>query len=131
MNILFVCNGNVARSQEAELFFNKLSKKNHAVSAGVNVEVGKPIDPLVVSVMEEIGFLMQSSVRKTANKHMVDNADLIISFMSYDELPEILQAHPNMRYWNVLDPRHQPIMFHRGVRDQIKKQVEELVREIQ
>ncbi len=130
MNVLFVCNGNVARSQEAELFFNQLSKNNHAVSAGVDVKVGKPIDPIVVAVMDEAGYSMQDSVRKFADESLVDKANLVISFKPYDELPVILQKHENVRYWNVLDPQHQPIEFHREVRDQVKMLVEELVQEI-
>ena len=38
MKVLFVCNGNVGRSQAAEAYFNRLSKKNTAISAGINTE---------------------------------------------------------------------------------------------
>ena len=50
MNVLFVCNGNVARSQEAEIFFNTLKEKDDTIarSGGINVKLGKSIDPLVI-----------------------------------------------------------------------------------
>jgi len=129
MNVLFICNGNVARSQEAELFFNTLSKKNHAQSAGINVEVGKPIDPLVTEVMDELGYSMEHAERKFADEALVDVADLIVSFKPFDELPDSIRQRENIRYWNVPDPQHQPTEFHRKVRDTIKRNVEELVKE--
>lgn len=130
MNILFVCNGNVARSQEAEIFFNDLSKNSHALSAGVNVKLDKPIDPIVVTVMGEVGYSMKDCTRKFADESMIKEADLVISFKPHDELPVILQRHVNVRYWNVLDPQHQPIEFHREVRDQVRKLVKDLIEEI-
>lgn len=130
MTVLFVCNGNVARSQEAEVFFNATSKLNRSLSAGINVTAGRPLDPLVVQVMSEAGYSMSDSVRKFADEKLVNAADLIISFKSYDELPEIIQQHTNVRYWAIADPRRQSIEFHRRVRDQIKAKVDKLVEEL-
>ena len=130
MNVLFVCNGNVARSQEAAIFFNDTSNLNYAQSAGVNVKAGKPIDPLVVSVMQELNYSMQDCYRKYADDSLINVADLVISFKPYSELPLALQSHPNIRYWDVADPQHQSIDFHREVRDSIKSKVDELVDEI-
>lgn len=130
MNILFICNGNVARSQEAEAFFNSHTGSNHAASAGVNVKVGKPLDPLVVEVMSEEGYSLDNSFRKYAEKELVDSADLIISFKPKDELPEVVLAHSNIRYWDVPDPQHQPIEFHRQVRDSVKAEVNKLIEAI-
>lgn len=132
MKILFVCNGNVARSQEAELFFDILKNDEQSVaeSAGINVKLGKPIDPLVIEVMNEIGYDISKAHRKFINEKMVENADLVISFKPKDELPEYLQSHKNIRYWNVVDPQHKPIEFHRQVRDSVRKKVEDLVEEL-
>lgn len=130
MNVLFICNGNVARSQEAVIFFNNASKLNHAQSAGVNVKEGKPIDPLVISVMQELNYSMQDCYRKYADEKIIDDADLIISFKLYHELPVHVQSHSNVRYWEVADPQHQSIDFHREVRDSIKLMINELVSEI-
>lgn len=114
MNYLFICNGNVARSQEAEAFFNakKTSEADTAQSAGINVKLGKPIDPLVVEVMNEIGYDVSGAVRKFVDEDMVADSDKIISFKPVEELP---------------DPQHQPIEFHRAVRDNIAARVLNLV----
>lgn len=130
MNVLFICNGNVARSQEAAIFFNDTSRLNHAQSAGINIKAGKPIDPAVVSVMQELSYSTQDCYRKYADDALIKLADIVISFKPYSELPPALQNHPNIRYWDVADPQHQSIDFHREVRDIIRFKVNELVREI-
>ena len=132
MNILFICNGNVARSQEAELFFNssKLAGTMHATSAGINVRIGKPIDPIVIQVMAEAGHTLEGAKRKFADKRRVDAADLIVSFVPKDKLPAHIQSHQKIRFWQVDDPRHQSLEFHRRARDQIKEQVDTLTNEL-
>ena len=130
MKYLFVCNGNVARSQEAEIFFNalKTSEADVSQSAGVNVTIGKPIDPKVVEVMREIGYDMPQAVRKFVTEDMANDADKIISFKPLNELPEYLQARKaDIEIWDVPDPRHQSMEFHRKVRDDIKDRVAKLV----
>lgn len=74
MKYLFICNGNVARSQEAEIFFDatKNSQTNTAQSAGVNVTIGKPIDPKVIEVMREIGYEMPDAVCKFVTEDMAN-----------------------------------------------------------
>ena len=130
MKILFICDGNVARSQEAELFVNKLSNGKHfATSAGVNPKVGKPIDPLVIEVMKEIGYVMDASVRKPIDETVANSADMIVSFKRADGLPESIRGR-NVRYWNVVDPARQSIEFHRKTRDLVKSKVESLLSEI-
>ncbi len=131
MNVLFICNGNVARSQEAAIFFNTKSRQSHAQSAGINVKIGKPLDPLVVLVMGEIGYSTDGAVRKIADIALLAAADLVISFKPHDELPETVQQHPNIHYWHVPDPQHQTIEFHRQVRDAIQSNVGKLVAELE
>lgn len=129
MNYLFICNGNVARIQEAEAFFNaKKSESDTAESAGINVKVGKPIDPLVIEVMKEVGFDLSHAERKFVNEEMVHSADKIISFKPIEELPDYLQSRSDdIELWEVPDFQHQPIEFHRNVRDDITAHVLALV----
>ena len=52
--VLFICGHNSGRSQMAEAFLNKIGgHKMHIESAGLEP---KPINPLVVEVMQEIGY---------------------------------------------------------------------------
>lgn len=132
MNVLFVCNGNVARSQEAETFYNSMIKdeSSKAVSAGINVKVGKPIDPLVVQVMQELGYDLSAAKRKFVESSVAEKVDIIVSFKPKNELPEYLSKNPKVRYWIVADPQHQSVEFHRGVRDEVKARVETLIDEL-
>lgn len=130
MNVLFICNGNVARSQEAEAFFNDLSENDIATSAGINVKVGKLIDPLVAEVMKEADYGLKNAKRKIWNVDMIENAELIISFKPEDELPPELRDSGKIRYWQVEDPQHQTIEFHRKIRDEIRSKVEALISEL-
>lgn len=131
MNVLFVCNGNVARSQEAEAYFNETvaNPDIHAQSAGINVNEGKPLDPLVAQVMSEDGISLDKAQRKYITEEMATSADLIVSFKPKDELPEYTQEL-NVRYWDVADPRHKDLEFHRITRDKVKLLVSQLVNEI-
>lgn len=132
MNVLFVCNGNVARSQEAELFFNALKhdEKSFATSGGINVKLGKPIDPLVIEVMNEAGYDITGATRKFTTEEMAKAADLVVSFKPADELPDFLRNHTNIRHWSVDDPQAQPIDFHRQVRDEVRTYIVSLVEEL-
>lgn len=129
MNYLFICNGNVARSQQAEIFFNalKTSKGDRAQSAGVNVTVGNPIAPSVVEVMKGAGYGMSKAFRKVVTEDMVNSADKIISFKPLGELPDFVRdREADIEFWDVPDPRHQSIEFHRKVRDDILRRVTKL-----
>lgn len=128
MKILFICDGNVARSQEAALFLHTLSGGKHqAFSAGVNPKIGKPIDPTVVEVMQEIGYSMKGCVRKHIDPEAVKAVDMVVSFKPASELPEFVRNLNNVRYWDIADPRQAPIDVHRKTRDLVKAKVEALL----
>ena len=80
--------------------------------------------------MSEVGFDISSATRKFADERLVQEADLVVSFKPKDELPDYLAQHDNIRFWEVADPQHQPIEFHRDVRDDVKKRVTSLVEEL-
>lgn len=131
--VLFICNGNVARSQEAALYFNQLKKydSDGATSAGVNVTVGKPIDPLVVSTMAEDGYNTVGCYRKQLTEQDVSSADIIVSFKPAEELPSYARTAGQIRFWEVPDPRQQDLEFFRNVRDDVKRRVVELLEELE
>lgn len=131
MSLLFICDGNVARSQETELYFNLLRNAHDpiATSAGVNVSEGKPIDPKVVAVMGEQGISMEHAYRKQLTESMAERSDGIISFKPADELPEYVLSK-QVIYWDIPDPRFEDMDFHRDVRDEIKSRVQQLISEL-
>lgn len=132
MNVLFVCSGNVARSQTAALYFDrfKTNPEDFATSAGINAVVGKPIDPMVIKCLAEDGLSMDGCYRKPLAPEMVAAAGLIVSFVETEILPEYTHTHPDILFWDVPDPRYEDINFHRQVRDDIKQRVIRLIEEV-
>ena len=53
IRVLFICGHNSGRSQMAEAFLNDIADRIHVESAGLEP---KPVNSLVVEVMQEIGF---------------------------------------------------------------------------
>ena len=132
MQVLFVCTANVGRSQMAEAFFNKLSKKNHASSAGIEVgdAEGESIGERVVRIMKELGYDLSKNTRKQITREMAEKADKIIVMAEKETIPNYLKKSLKVIFWDVPDAKGQSEEFQYRVRDQIKELVEELVEEI-
>jgi arsenate reductase (thioredoxin) len=129
MKVLFICKGNVGRSQIAEALFRKLTNnKTDVASAGIKLSgPEQPIGELmpqikeVLDVMNEEGIDVSTSVRNQLTEQMVENADKVITIIEDEEqLPEYLQKSPKLIRWNVPDPKGKDLEFTRNVRDQIK-----------
>lgn len=139
MRILFVCKANVGRSQMAEAFFNRLSKKNIATSAGFQVgdRDGKPLHEkgtssgeFVVGSMAELGYDLSENRRKQLTPRMVRDADRIFVMAERDEVPDYLRDSEKAAFWDVADGKGQSYGFHCRMRDQIRGLVEGLIKGI-
>jgi protein-tyrosine-phosphatase len=135
MNILFVCKGNVGRSQMAEFLFKKKFGNEHEVtSAGTKISgPEQPIGELtpaikeVLDVMNEEGLDVSMAVRKQLTEKMVEGTDKVIVIMeSTDELPGYLSSSPKLVRWNVADPKGQDLEFTRNVKNEIKELIDTL-----
>jgi len=125
--ILFICVENACRSQIAEALFNKhASGKAVAISAGT--KPAEQVNPKAVEVMKEIGIDISKQKPKILTSQMIKEADRIVTMgCSTDFCPA---PHIKTEDWNIEDPSGKPITKFREVRDQIKKKVEKLIREI-
>jgi protein-tyrosine-phosphatase len=157
LKVLFVCSGNVFRSQIAEAFFSEYTKRNSSASAGVDARnlrhAGRTLEeecPLVVQLMAEEGIDLSKNRSKQLVRAAVDPADVIISLTSIDDLPSYLKKVKGLRVWHVSDLEppdssklSQPVSawtretvgeanyrFFRERRDQIKTRVMELIEEV-
>ncbi len=137
MKVLFVCWGNSGRSQFAEAFFEKLSSRHQVKSAGTNADERTKhfgtdhVPDIVADVMNEVGVDMSAKRRKQLTKEMADEADIIIGIIDTQFLPDYILKSPKFRHWDIPDPKGTDAAFHRKVRDQVKKEVEKLAREIE
>ena len=121
MNVLFVCNGNVARSQIAETLFNHLSG-HQATSAGTAVRhldvegqtikahsetPGAPVTPgIVLDLMQEKGFDLSGNTRNQVTPEMVDSADRIIPMLGRIPSEVFLSQSEKTEVWDITDPAH-------------------------
>lgn len=135
MNILFLCKGNVGRSQIAEALFRKKFGDEHiVVSAGTKLSgPEQPIGELlpniqeVLDVMREEGLDVAPAIRKQMTEEMVNTADKVIAIMEdTEELPEYLVNSSKLIRWGIPDPKGKDLVFTRNVRDQIKDQIKKL-----
>src|SRR5208283_761320 len=109
MKVLFICRSNAERSQVAAAFFNRLSKRNRAVSAGTSVEqegaVGQPAGRIVTELMLDIGYDLQKVKRKQLTPKLAKSADIIIVTLSdsdiKERLPDYVKHSPKSRFWDL------------------------------
>lgn len=130
MKVLFVCKGNVGRSQMANAFFNKMSK-NHSTCAGTNVgeHEGEKLHESVINIMAEEGYDLSKNERKQLTPEMSEKADKIIVMTEKENLPEYVNMK-KVVLWNVQNPKDKPLDFHRKTRNQIKRLVEKLIKSV-
>ncbi len=135
MKILFIDQGNVARSRMAAYFFNSLSKRNSAMSAGTEATkwnhrpLGEFATPLVKCMKEE-GYDLSSDVPVQLTPEMVKGIGFIISFENAEDLPSYVRQFKEIRFWKCLNPKGESYEFHLEVRNRIKRLVQELIKEI-
>lgn len=126
MKILFVCLGNVARSQMAEAYFNYFSKKDKAISAGVldftPEKYGHPIKE-VIEIMNEEGIDISKQKVTYINPNMVENSDKIFVMCKKEECPKFLLDSNKIIFWKIEDPFGKEIGDFRKIRNEIKSKI--------
>ncbi|MGJ8496018.1 hypothetical protein ACSFB1_12585, partial [Glaesserella parasuis] len=86
---------------------------------------GNAVNPAAVTVMAEEGIDLSSAIPQILTTDAVRQADVVITMGCGDACP----IFPGKRYedWQLTDPAGQPVDVVRGVRDDIKGRVEELI----
>ncbi|MBP9855945.1 MAG: low molecular weight phosphatase family protein [Candidatus Pacebacteria bacterium] len=136
MKILFVCRGNVGRSQMGEEIFRQLTKGEYETSsAGTSVydkegvsQDGKKLGDLVaanevVNSLKEIGVDAGDNVRTQLTPEMVEGADKIIVMAEPETIPDYLKNSDKVTYWEVADPKGMDQQDTNKIRDQITELV--------
>ena len=143
MEVLFVCNGNITRSQIAKAMFNRLST-NHAECAGTRVhqqegqtlkEVveeasARGVTVVVLQLMAEERLDLSENTRKQVTPAMVDAADKVIVMADRDTLPDYVLSSEKVVFWELQDTLEASYQFVRGIKDKIAQRVHDLVQEI-
>ena len=124
--VLFICLHNSGRSQMAEAFFNQLARgEAKAISAGS--QPADRVNPLAVEVMREVGIDISQNQPKLLTPEMLKGITLAITMGCQDACP---YAPVETRDWGLEDPQGKSIEQVRQIRDEIKKRVTQLVKEL-
>lgn len=108
MRVLFVCVGNVNRSQIAEAIYNKTSKRNEASSAGLRPRKAGALlrnehnNPVLS--MREFGYDLSKARVKKVSRATVERADKVVCVFPRKygkELPKYLRNRPDLEFWEV------------------------------
>ena len=125
-NILFVFVENAGRSQMAEAFFKKYAKNSfNVISAGT--DPSDNLNPVVVSVMNEIGIDLKNQQPQLLSTSMITNSNKTVNMgcMDKESCPSLFVK--DVDDWNMDDPKGKSIDDVRKIRDQIKHNVLDLL----
>ena len=122
--VLFVCVQNSGRSQIAAGLMRAAAGEHvHVRTAGSRPAAG--IDPLVATVLEEVGVGLTTEFPKPLTDEVVQAADVVVTMGCGDACP----IYPGRRYmdWKIEDPVGRSLEEVRRIRDQIRTHVDELL----
>ena len=129
-NVLFVCVENTGRSQMAEAFFKKYAKNQfNVISAGTSPS--SHLNPIVVSVMNELGIDLENQKPQLLSSSMIENSNKTVNMgcMDKESCPSLFVK--DVDDWNIEDPKGKSIEDVRKIRDQIKNDVLNLLNSIE
>jgi protein-tyrosine-phosphatase len=131
MKVLFVCSGNIGRSQMAMEYFKRYSNEPTA-SAGTQVTVpGERIgerddaQPVLQSMLAD-GMDMASNTRTPLTEEMLDHYDKVVVMAEPDRIPKWLSSSPKFEYWEVENVNGMTVDKVSVVREGIKERVRAL-----
>ena len=122
--VLFLCVHNAGRSQMAAGWTIEMGGDAvNVLSAGS--EPGDRLNPAAVQAMAEVGIDISSRTPQRWTAEILRSVDVVVSMGCGDDCPVV----PGTRRveWELDDPAGQPIEMVRGVRDEIRVRVEELL----
>lgn len=123
--VIFACVHNAGRSQMSAAFFNELADpaKARAISAGTHP--ADRVHPEVLEVMREIGIDLAGAKPQRLTAELAQGAGLLITMGCGDECPYV----PGLKRddWPLQDPKGQSGDRVRGIRDEIRNRVRQLI----
>ena len=124
--VIFACVHSAGRSQMASAFFNALADPARATSVAAGTQPARRVHPEVVSVMRDAGFDLESARPQLLNEDLARAATLLVTMGCGEECPFI----PGLRReeWTLADPKGRSLPEVRAIRDEVRRQVEDLVR---
>ena len=142
MRVLFICHGNVGRSQVAQVYFDKLSQHESSCAgtavdealARQNISSRKMKDALsqrsVEYIQKEFGVDISERERRQLNPEIVDETDRVIVINEKEDWPDYLQEGGKVEFWDIGEPLGRDDAFALEVFAQVRQRVEQLAKDI-
>lgn len=126
-SVLFVCVHNAGRSQMAAGYLRELSHGRIAVRSAGSAPADD-LNPVAVAAMAEEGIDITEATPQVLTPETVQVSDVVITMGCGDVCP----IYPGKRYedWELDDPAGQSIEAVRGIRDDIKRRVIQLIHDL-
>lgn len=130
--VLFVCEGNIIRSQMAEAFYNHLTHSRDASSAGTAATGWDHPSPRVIEAMDQLHIDVRGQTSTQLTDDMIVSADRIILFPTH-YTPESLPKLDKVEQWDIVDPGYagadaEDLIY--VIREEIRQRVTDLVKEL-
>ena len=131
--VLFVCVHNSGRSRMAEAFFNQVMKERgitsiRGASAGTQPSDGP--NPTVVEAMTEVGLHIPNTAGRLLTSQISANAVKFVSMGCGDADACPVRLRGDMEDWDLPDPKGQSLEAVRGIREDVRTRVEQLVEQV-
>ena len=128
MNVLFICVANAGRSVIAERLLRERHGDNfQARSAGSEPAAGA--HPEVLTALRELGIDARDHVPRKLDAELIEWADVVVSTCG-DEACPVTPPETRRIYWNLPDPKEQPLERVREIREEIDAHVGELATQL-
>ena len=128
--VLFVCVHNSGRSQMAKAFFNELAE-GKAVADSAGTQPADDVNPVVIQAMKEVGIDISESKPQALTFEMTEEAERMITMGCGADASAVCPASfIETEDWELDDPHDASIEQVRRIRDEVKRRVEELIREM-
>lgn len=123
--VVFACVHNAGRSQMAAAFFNALADPNRARATSAGTEPADRVHPEVVAAMREVGIDLAQARPQRLTEELAASATLLVTMGCGEACPFV----PGLRRidWNLGDPKDQPPVRVRQIRDEIRALVIRLI----
>lgn len=111
----------------AEAIFNRLAA-GRALARSAGSRPADAVHPVVIEALAEIGLDVAAVRPKELSPDVTEGIDVLVTMGCGDECPVI----PGARVidWELPDPAHEPLLVVRTIRDQIERQVGDLLGEL-
>jgi protein-tyrosine-phosphatase len=109
----------------AAAFFNTLADPAKAIGISAGTEPGLRVHPEVLSAMQEVGIDLSTAKPQQLTLELAKDAALLVTMGCGDKCPYV----PGLRRddWPLRDPKGLPVEEVRGIRDEVRTRVQNLI----